>query len=168
VSIGVRTFLSQRLRALTPTLSRLDPSIRITYHPRNKKASESGFYSKNANTIFVQRITIQNTRTVPISNLRIVDQVPVSQDSKINVKLVSPPLSFDTSSNKASSEVNVSDGVQAQWGSGDPGEERESDSKGRDGKLNWTCQIPEQSSVNVKLQWEVSMPTNMKNSVVGL
>jgi len=116
----------------------------------------------------VQRITVQNTRTIPITNLRIVDQIPVSQDAKINVKLVSPSLSLDASSNKASREATVSEGVQAQWGTGDPEEEQDADSKGRDGKLNWTCQIPEQSSVNIKLQWEVSTPANMKNSVVGL
>ncbi|KAJ7054048.1 hypothetical protein C8F01DRAFT_1362382 [Mycena amicta] len=70
----------------------LDPSVRITYHPVLKDRTESGFCNKTATHTFSQRITIHNTKTVPLSRLKDIDQIPTSQDSQIEVKLLSPAL----------------------------------------------------------------------------
>ena len=69
----------------------LDPSIRITYHPRIKQASESGLISKTSSTSFNQRITIHNTKTISVKNL---NHIPVSQVSQISVKLITPSLTL--------------------------------------------------------------------------
>ncbi|KAF8958010.1 hypothetical protein BDZ97DRAFT_1924037 [Flammula alnicola] len=44
----------------------LDPSIRVAYHPREKKAAQSGFYTKTRNESFTQRITLFNTNPAPL------------------------------------------------------------------------------------------------------
>lgn len=150
---------------LTPH-PRLDPSIRITYHPLSKKVSHSGFYSKTSNYLFSQRITVCNTKASGVSGLRVVEQVPVSESELIAVKLVSPGLSISWPD--ISGEVHavrVSDGVLAQWEGAD---EEGFDVKhlGRDGRFHWVCDVPAQGKVNLFLSWEVSAP--LRTDIAGL
>ncbi|KAG7098225.1 hypothetical protein E1B28_000192 [Marasmius oreades] len=190
----------------------LDQAVRITYHPVSKKASTSGFYNKSASHLYIQRLTIHNTKASGIPLLKVVDHIPVSEDSSITVKLISPALkvpsigggglttnfsethgtlSLNKSDNKPSVQqsqssshtrtasvsvaevvassagpnVKVANGIVAQWDSADE-ESVDGDALGRDGKINWLCEIPAGEKVNLSLQWEVSMPA--KTRVVGL
>ncbi|KAK0202646.1 hypothetical protein DFS33DRAFT_1341884 [Desarmillaria ectypa] len=155
----------------------LDPSLRITYHPQSKKVSQSGFYTKSSNYNYIQRISIHNTKATAVENLKILDQIPVSEDEQINVKLVSPALSLpDAPSIKSIKistanvsrvvpHVQVSEGVMAQWeGSDESG--IDADALGKDGKINWLCTIPPQGKLNLVMQWEVSTPA--RAHVTGL
>ncbi|KAF5374163.1 hypothetical protein D9615_008847 [Tricholomella constricta] len=162
----------------------LDPSIRITYHPRAQKASQSGFYSKTSTHLFSQRITISNTKSfTPIENLKVVDQLPVSESAQIGVKLLSPRLVLPSSTTTTSAitamasstgtsekggrpqPVQVSPGVVAQWeGADEPDVDLEG--LGRDGKLNWVCAVPPQGKVELFLSWEVTAPS--ETQIVGL
>lgn len=151
----------------------LDPSIRITYHPRVKKVSQSGFYTKTTNYVFSQRITIFNTKSAAVDNVKIIDQVPVSEDSLITVKLVSPALVAPFSESKTLSggelkvppPVKVSPGVVVQWdGADEPGNDVEG--LGKDGKFYWVCSVPSQGKVNLVLQWEVTAP--VRTDIAGL
>lgn len=124
--------------------------------------------------MFSQRITIANTKTLPIENLKIIDQVPVSEDSKIIVKLVRPALGvpregFSWCGNggepKVLPPVSVASGVVAQWhGADKAGVELEV--LGKDGKLNWICAVPAQEKIGLVLQWEVVAP--VKTIIQGL
>ncbi|KAJ2931860.1 hypothetical protein H1R20_g5241, partial [Candolleomyces eurysporus] len=44
------------------------------------------------NYVFSQRVTLHNTKSLAIDNLTTVDQIPVSKESSITVKLVSSAL----------------------------------------------------------------------------
>lgn len=165
-------------------ISRLDPSVRVTYHPRGKKVSQAGFYSKSSVHTFTQRITIHNTKSSNANNqilkVKVVDQFPVSEDSTITVKHLQPALVFPgadggtgTPSSAASSTelklpapVKVNPGVVAAWegadevslGSVQSQNEVDIEALGRDGKFCWVCDIPPQGKLNLSLQWEVSAP----------
>ncbi|KAL0946101.1 hypothetical protein HGRIS_012366 [Hohenbuehelia grisea] len=149
----------------------LDPSIRLTYSPVEKKALKSGLYSKTSTQVFTQRITVHNTRSTFIEDLKIVDHIPVSEDAQITVKLVTPALTVPTNAGTLGGKetrpdpVKVGKGVVAQW---DGAEEAEADlgSLGKDGKLNWVCTVPAQGKLNLQLQWEVSSPASV--TVTGL
>jgi uncharacterized protein (TIGR02231 family) len=148
----------------------LDPSIRVTYYPRSKRLSQSGFYSKSANHVFTQRITIFNTKAISIDQFKVIDQVPVSENSQIAVKVNSPALtmaSSGTSATKTGStkSVKVGEGIVAQWDRADEAGLDEA-ALGKDGKLNWVCSIPSQARIHLLLHWEVSCPANMQ--VAGL
>ncbi|KAG6907484.1 hypothetical protein DXG01_008774 [Tephrocybe rancida] len=144
--------------------SRLDPSIRVTYHPREKKISQSGFYSKNSIYVFTQRITIHNTKATIIKYLKVLEQLPVSESSQIIVKNISPFLilpEVSASSNESEIRppppVKVADNVTARWeGTDEPGYDIEA--LGRDGKFYWTCAIPSQGKLNLLVSWEVTAP----------
>ncbi|KAF8636223.1 hypothetical protein AX17_003709 [Amanita inopinata Kibby_2008] len=157
----------------------LDPAVRITYHPLSKKMAQTGFYSKSKVNTFSQHISIHNTKSFTIANLRVVDQIPVSEDESIAVKLISPSLPADAAaagvdgakskgggSNSAQERhvVQVSQGVIAQWGDGtedSAGSEDGLMQVGRDGKLSWICEVAAQGKVNLLLQWEVISPVRL-------
>ncbi|KAF7340150.1 hypothetical protein MVEN_01933500 [Mycena venus] len=151
----------------------LDPSIRITYHPVLKTRSQSGFYNKTAMTVFSQRITVHNTKAVDIERLKVLDQIPASQDSQIEVKLINPTLTLpgEGGLSKRASVIpkpetwTVDTGVVAQWdGADEPSCDIET--LGRDRKLNWLCAVPAQGKINFALEWEVTAPASAH--VLGL
>ncbi|KAJ7183536.1 hypothetical protein C8R46DRAFT_1067220 [Mycena filopes] len=143
----------------------LDPSIRITYPPFTKKLSQSGFYKKSATHVFTQRITIHNTKSVAVEQLKIIDQIPSSRNAQIKVKLLQPALALkdDTVNLKAAvlpkvdATVKVGSGIVACW---DGGEEV-------DRRVSWMCAVPAQGKISLSLEWTVTVsPANAE--VVGL
>ena len=130
--------------------------------------TESGFYNKSRTHTFYQNITVHNTKSVDIENLKITDNIPVSQDANITVNLMSPKLTIPLPStalgNKsAPSSVVVADGVVAQWS--DKGDSNVN-ALGKDGRLDWICSIPAHAKINIPLEWEVS--TTQKKPIEGL
>ncbi|KAG6872123.1 hypothetical protein C0995_012777 [Termitomyces sp. Mi166 len=159
----------------------LDPSIRITYHPLSKKQSESGFYSKTTTHVYTQTITVHNTKSTAVERVRISDQIPVSEDAQIQVKLLSPalPLPLALTHNakdkdkvqdkdqraEKTKRVAVSRGVSAMWEGADESEDG-GEVVGRNGKFCWVVGLPGQAKVNLVLQYEVVVPAG--TNVVGL
>ncbi|KAG9226905.1 hypothetical protein CCMSSC00406_0003422 [Pleurotus cornucopiae] len=156
----------------------VDPSIRITYAPLSKKLSSSGLINKTTITAYSRQATIRNTKSIVIENLKILDRIPISEDSQIVVKLIKPALSLSKppqspSENRgmldkaggyqvktaepSSTLLKVAENVSAQW-EGEDGEE----GTGRDGRISWLCTVPPQGKVSVNLQWEESTPMDMK------
>ncbi|KAJ7776833.1 hypothetical protein DFH07DRAFT_797953 [Mycena maculata] len=149
----------------------VDPSIRITYHPVMKKLSYSGFYTKSANYVFSQHITVFNTKSIAVDRLKIVDQIPTSQNAQIEVKLVSPALTLPSdagagmgmSSIKAAPKtpgapqvLSIAQGVVVQWDGVDK-PDCAVETLGLDRKLNWICSVPSQGKINLALDWEVTV-----------
>uniref|UniRef100_A0A8H7Y1K3 Mucoidy inhibitor A n=1 Tax=Psilocybe cubensis TaxID=181762 RepID=A0A8H7Y1K3_PSICU len=149
----------------------LDSSIRVTYHSREKKSGKTGFYSKSSNQLFTQRISIFNSRTIPVQNLRVIDHVPVSEDERIEVKLLNPNLILPSTSSTntlslknadtfVAKSVKVADNVLAQWDSADE-PDKDPNSIGKDGKINWIVSIPPQKTVSIILQFDVNYPESL-------
>lgn len=136
--------------------------------------------SKTCNHVFTQRITLFNTKSSAIENLKIVDQFPISEDSQITVKYASPalvvPNTLETvgtskavadgsATLKAPAPVKVAEGVVAQWdGADESGFDLET--LGKDGKMYWLCGVPAQGKVNLMLTWEVTAP--IRTDILGL
>ena len=155
---------------LTISSLSLDPSIRLTYHPPMRKSSQSGFYGKMVNRSFEQRVSICNNKNVSINDLQIIDHIPVSEDTMITVKLITPALSLPTEATSGAPvgpppSVQVQPGVTAQWYDEDP---HNSDPKaagiglGKDGMISWACSIPPHGTVHLGLQWEVTAPAQVE------
>jgi hypothetical protein len=149
----------------------IDPGIKVTYHPREKKAAQSGIYSKSKNHAFTQRISIHNAKSTPIRDLKVTDRIPISDDQRIEVRLISPALALPvaTSANEKTSTsilklkskqsvsdtVKVSSNVTANW---DGLGEQDTDQKalGKDGVVCWFVSLVAQERVTLVLQYEIS------------
>ncbi|KAF9525620.1 hypothetical protein CPB83DRAFT_859059 [Crepidotus variabilis] len=169
-----------------------DPSIKLTYHPAEQRSSQSGIVSRSAIRSYTQRITIQNTKATSLESIKIVEAVPLSQDERINVKLLQPglppPLSLSPGIPQAVSvtsgwagqlpglqssslgsnirkPIKVAPWIQAQWDKADE-EDVDDTLVGKDGKMNWICVVPARQSVTLVLQCEVVCPVGV--GVVGL
>jgi len=144
----------------------MDPSVRITYHAREKKSSQYGFMlmSKTSTVSYTQRITVQNAKSIPLEALKIIDNIPVSQDDSIQVKLISPALSQPGQPSSRKS-ISTGSGVCAQWHGVDDEQALES-TIGKDGKLNWVLNIPPMKTAHLALQFEVTSPHDV--TVQGL
>lgn len=152
------------------TPRRLDPSVRVTYHPRSKKTTRTGFYNRTTTQVYTQRITVFNTKTTIVDDLKVTDQFPVSDDSTITVKQVIPAL-VDVLKASTSGEIQapekakVSSGVFAQWNGADEPDVNV-ESLGKDGKFDWICSIPPQGKIDLFLQYEVIAPP--RTQITGL
>jgi len=70
----------------------LDPAIKVTYHPQTRKLAQTGLLSKTDVYTFTQRIGLHNTKPIAVENVRVLDQIHVSEDAAIGVKLLAPTL----------------------------------------------------------------------------
>lgn len=170
--------------------TRLDPSIRLTHPPVLKKRSTSGLLTKTSLTSYTQRITIHNTKSVSIDDLKIVSRIPVSLDSQITVKLIEPALSLPAPAGTGSAtgekapQVRVREGVIAEWypganaGLGECLDEKKADvfgddglgmsveHLGKDGKIQWACKVEAKTKMELTLRFEVGVPPS--EVVLGL
>ena len=69
----------------------VDPSIRVEYKPIKKYQEQSGLISKTRSTTFEQVIEVKNTSASAVK-LLLSEQLPLSNNEKINVKLIEPNL----------------------------------------------------------------------------
>ncbi|KAH6888800.1 hypothetical protein BKA70DRAFT_1442861 [Coprinopsis sp. MPI-PUGE-AT-0042] len=143
--------------------------------------------------VVTQRVTIHNTKSSALAKLKVIDQIPISEEAGIVVKVISPVLPTTPSSSghaKTTSDagqhskylieglsplpnsVSIAQGIIAQWEGledvtiGDAlGKDMSSIA---DGKFAWVCtNIASQGKVNLLLQWEVSAPTTTDQGGAG-
>ncbi|KAE9409776.1 hypothetical protein BT96DRAFT_913285 [Gymnopus androsaceus JB14] len=150
----------------------LDSSITVTYHPLSSKITHrtpfTGFTginslstlgtTKTTSTFYSQRITVHNTK-------RLLDRVPVSEDSKIVVKVVKPAeLSFSNLSKAQNQNQAVSvpssqmATVKAKSPSGQGSKKREENEKTDDTTSFTSSKADANSSVGIGKRFSLSKP----------
>ena len=102
------------------------------------------------------------------------DQVPISQHAQIKVNVLEPNLpeiqsqNQTDSSNSALKEVSISGNkeVKARWAR--VNDEEDISNVGASGEVNsegileWICALESNSSLDLKLNWEVNVPKGFK------
>lgn len=139
-----------------------------------------GVHKKYTHKTYNHQITIHNTRPTPIQNLHIIDNIPVSQDDRIEINLLEPDLSLPGAEgtsfqeNVSVSENDHGDGqeeasshgmqpkprVTAQWDSdGDPNVDE--NVAGENGRVNWTVALDSQETITLALRYKMSYPESL-------
>ncbi|CAE6435542.1 unnamed protein product [Rhizoctonia solani] len=147
----------------------VDSSLRVTYPSAktfNRTSTQSGFsfLARERHSISAQsqRITIRNSRLTSVSNLHVIDHVPVSTDAKLRVNVITPSgldvhqapgsptgSGSETNKQKGLPWSGVRKGVKARWAPLDVGGE---------GTVEWRCEIDPSEELELELAWEVSAP----------
>jgi hypothetical protein len=146
---------------------RVDSSIKITFPPQSKKLATSGILSKTKTHAYTQRITVQNNKSKPIVHFTIIDHVPVSENSSINVKLIQPTLPSPGNSDPVEMKkwYGAGNGLWSRWAPLEGNEEELSSAKG-EGKIEWRCELQGGKGTTLVTEWQVSAPAS--EQIVGL
>ncbi|CUA71578.1 hypothetical protein RSOLAG22IIIB_09663 [Rhizoctonia solani] len=152
----------------------VDSSLRVTYPSAktlNRTMTQSGFSflarERQSVSAQSQRITIHNSRLTTVSDLRVVDHLPVSTDARLKVNVIAPggldvqqapgsPTGPESESKKSDKErpwTNVRKGVKARWAPLDVGGE---------GTVEWKCEIGPSEETELELAWEVLAPAGQQ------
>ncbi|CUA77160.1 Protein F37C4,5 [Caenorhabditis elegans] [Rhizoctonia solani] len=152
----------------------VDSSLRVTYPPaktlnRTMTQSSFSFLARERQSVSAQsqRITIRNSRLTTVSDLRVVDHLPVSTDAKLKVNVIAPGgldvHQAPSSPTRPESEVKKNDkerpwtdarkGVKARWAPLDVGGE---------GTVEWKCEIGPSEETELELAWEVLAPAGQQ------
>ncbi|KAJ1303580.1 hypothetical protein OPQ81_011763 [Rhizoctonia solani] len=148
----------------------VDSSLKVTYPSAktlNRTETQSGFSflarERHSVSAQSQRITIRNSRLTSVSDLRVIDHLPVSTDAKLKVNVITPSgldvqqapgssTNADTEGKNKDKEMpwtGVRKGVKARWAPLDVGGE---------GTVEWKCEIGPSEELELELAWEVSAP----------
>lgn len=141
----------------------MDPAVRATYHPQTKKIRSTGgniIGTKTKVTYYEQKIAIKNTRLSQLPRLIVKDQIFVSRDARLKVRLLEPKI---LSGPQVGGMVNRS--VTARWSSWKAEDDSEStadvDMESAQGMLEWNCNFDPGATIDLSLAWEVSAPADV-------
>ncbi|KAH8923657.1 hypothetical protein BT69DRAFT_1262263 [Atractiella rhizophila] len=136
----------------------VDPSIRVTYHPRSIRSSTSGLLSRTKSHLFTQRMVVHNSKSTRIT-LLLKDQIPVSQDTNLVVKLISPALSTAEEEKGKWSECGRE--VYARWSV------EEGSGEKKPGEVEWKLDVQPGQKMPVGYEFEVTSGAG-EPRIVGL
>jgi hypothetical protein len=142
----------------------VDPAIHVNYpKPSVLRSTQGIIFNKESAQIFTRSIWLNNTRPQPVE-LLVLDQVPVSEDERLRVGIVTPRgLVKEGDSVKA--------GVSAKEGSSGAVAEKDKKSETwgtamaklkKNGEIGWTVIIEGGKGCLLKLEYEARLPPSEK------
>ncbi|KAH8919060.1 hypothetical protein BT69DRAFT_1353413 [Atractiella rhizophila] len=120
------------------------PSMLVTYPPLSKLLSTAGLISKTDMYSYTRTITLQYTKLVaPPTTVLVKDQIPISEDATLTVKLLTPSLSANWK------ELKPEKGVMSRLGE-------------VEGEIEWKVTLKGGDTKELKLEWEVGADAGEK------
>jgi hypothetical protein len=68
----------------------VDPTISVSYAKPTVRRSQSGIFSKEDCEVYTRQATVTNTKHNTAVELVVLDQVPISEDERLRIEVVSP------------------------------------------------------------------------------
>jgi hypothetical protein len=132
----------------------VDPAIRVVYPKPEVRRTTTGVFTKEDSSVYVRTMTLHNTRAShgqPIK-LLVLDQVPVSEDERLKVPLITPRgLTVDGGAVAAGApgSTHASD---KNWGIAEARLEK-------GGQVSWVVSLNAGKTVKLALEYAVAMPS---------
>ncbi|KAK2879370.1 hypothetical protein FQN49_000937 [Arthroderma sp. PD_2] len=136
----------------------VDPAIQVTYSKPKIRRATTGYFNKEDCAIFTRICRINNTKTSPVS-LVVFDQVPVSEDERVRVRLIEPKgLDKEGDSARIGADICIDPKRAKDWGKGNV-------SLNRDGEIKWVISLAKAVDIRLVLEYEAKIPSGLE--VVG-
>lgn len=139
--------------------------MRIAYHPQTSKLKISGEEdSTSSTTTYQQIISVKNTRQIPLQRLIIRDQIPVSHDERVAVRVLQPRELLLVKNKGQRQPAPHSTDVYWIRRNGEPIKTHDSGDSdiGALGLIEWVKKVDARASVDIDLVWEVKASTDVK------
>lgn len=160
----------------------VDPAINVAYPKPTVQRSQSGIFSKEDSNVFTRTLIVTNTKHTGPVELTVLDQVPVSEDERLKIDIVTPrglKIGGDgvragqsstngqvanTTGSAASARasaygVDNSGGSAIKWGSAVA-------TAKKGGEVAWNVKLNAGQGVKLVLEYETAFPSG--ESVVGI
>lgn len=131
----------------------IDPAIGVAYPKPDVKRSTSGLFTKEDSSVYTRSVTITNTRASagkPI-NLVVYDQVPVSEDERLRIVVVTPKGMSVGGGGVGAGVAGKDKGGGGDWG-------RAVAKLRKGGEVSWDVVLNAGKSVKLALEYEVAVP----------
>ncbi|KAF5683252.1 hypothetical protein FCIRC_4568 [Fusarium circinatum] len=132
----------------------VDSAIRVIYPKPDVRRSTSGVFSKEDSSVYVRAVTVHNTRVTakkPIS-LLVLDQIPVSEDDRLRVELLSPRGLTVEGPRQATGAPGRETAEDKDWG-------KATAALKKSGQVSWEVSLNAGKAVKLGLEYSVSMPS---------
>ncbi|KAF5987801.1 hypothetical protein FCOIX_855 [Fusarium coicis] len=132
----------------------VDSAIRVIYPKPDVRRSTSGVFSKEDSSVYVRTVTVHNTRVTaksPIS-LLVLDQIPVSEDDRLRVELLSPRGLTVEGPRQATGAPGRDTAEDKDWG-------KAMAAIKKSGQVSWEVSLNAGKAVKLGLEYSVSMPS---------
>ncbi|KAI9763066.1 MAG: hypothetical protein M1840_000957 [Geoglossum simile] len=158
----------------------VDPSVHVSYAKPTVRRSSSGVFSKEDIVVYTRTCWITNTKPTSAVDLRLLDQIPVSEDERLRISVIHPKglknegdsvrTGWDASSSSAVAGV---DGDRASVTSGAAASMRKADAWGnavaalkKSGEVCWDVTLSGGRGCKLVLEYEARIPGG--EGIVGI
>lgn len=132
----------------------VDPAIKVSYPKPEVRRATTGLFTKESSSVYARAIILFNTRATAskAANMLVLDQVPVSEDDRLRVDVVTPAgLVVDSNLVATGAPLRENDRDRG-WG-------KASAKLQNTGLINWDVQLNAGKAVKLWLEYSVSMPS---------
>ncbi|ROT41934.1 hypothetical protein SODALDRAFT_318729 [Sodiomyces alkalinus F11] len=134
----------------------VDPGVKVTYPKPEIRRTKAGLFGGQDNALYTRVAIISNTRAAgkPVQ-MKVLDQVPVSEDDKVRVEVLRPRpngLAGAGASTGAGTGV-VPYGPPGDWG-------KATASLKKDGEVGWDVTLNPGKTVKLELEYTIAVPPN--------
>jgi hypothetical protein len=159
----------------------VDPAINVAYPKATVQRSQSGIFSKEDSNVFTRTLIITNTKHTGPVELTVLDQIPVSEDERLKIEIVTPkglriggdgvkagqsstqpPAVTGNAATARASAYGVDAGGSSntgKWGSAVA-------TAKKGGEVSWNVKLNAGQGVKLVLEYETAFPSG--ESVVGV
>ncbi|KAL8731255.1 MAG: hypothetical protein Q9181_004342 [Wetmoreana brouardii] len=153
----------------------VDPALNVVYSKPTVRRSQSGVFQKEGSCIYTRSCILTNTKNDTAIEAMVLDQVPVSEDDKLKIEILSPRGLF-----KEGDQVTAAGIGQINEGTGKKGSTYPENSAGKsggkwgkasaklkkEGEMEWDVKLNPGQGVKLELEYEARFPSG--SSVVGV
>ncbi|KAL8693273.1 MAG: hypothetical protein Q9218_001874 [Villophora microphyllina] len=153
----------------------VDPALNVIYSKPTVHRSQSGVFQKEGSCIYRRSCTLTNTKNNTAIEATVLDQVPVSEDDKLKVEILTPRGLY-----KEGDQVAAAGTGQINEGTGKKGSTYADTSSGKtgvkwgkasakmkkEGEIEWDIKLNPGQGVKLELEYEARFPSG--SGVVGV